>query len=530
MNMVNAMLEAGAASNYPLFRFQYEKIGALYYGHIAYTHSGKSRPVPPVYGRYFRLRVDAVNGSYVDLYDFQLYGRTPADMTALRTVISTCNTFSEAAYTANSWAPFKAKLDAAKAMVAQMTATQDVVNAAAADLQAAVGTLVPRGDTTLLNGLVTICNSLSESAYTPSSWALFAPQLTAAKATLIDPNAVQSDVDAAYLALITAKLALQERAQTGVLVQTNDASAAQDTTHNTPATVAALHSALDAAKLVRDNLNATQAQVNEAATRLLTAMVNLLDIVDNKKLVDLAAAADQIDLSKYTQDTAAALRTVLAQAKQVFANQDATKEQIDNAYRDLANAMANLKAVVNKGELSNVIALADSILNAIDSYTPSSVKNLKQAADAAKAVFAKADATQDEVNQAAKDLAAVVQQARAKADKSQLTQTATQANAIDGSRYTAESVQLMKAALHTANLLLADEDAEQADVDNAKAQLSKAMDGLKLLSAESTSSTPTTTETKQVNTGDSQPFVPFAMTLAGALILMALKKGKKRDE
>lgn len=483
----------------------------------------------PVYGRYFRLRMDQSTNGYVDIYDFQLYGRLPADMTALSTAISSCDSLVETAYTANSWSSFKVKLDAAKTMAAQMTATQDEVTAAAADLQSAKDALVLRGDTILLNELINVCNQLAETTYTPNTWSAFAPQLTAAKTVLNDPNAVQSDVDAAYQALISARLALQERAQTGVLVQTIAAAEALDTTNNRPATVAALKTALDAAKTVRDNLNATQQEVNEANTNLLTAMINLLDIADNKKLVDLISSADTLDLSKYTADTAATLQTALSKAKQVSGNKDATEQDVADAYRDLANALAHLTVKVNTSELANTIALADTVLNAIGNYAPPSVKNLKQATNAAKAVLAKEDATQDEINKAAKDLAAVLQQVRVKADKAQLNETVSKANAVDASRYTVESVKLMKAALASADSLLKNDDAEQAEVDNAKVQLAKAINGLKLLSDEPTQTT-TTTEQKPVSTGDSQQFMPFVLSLAGAIILLMLKKGNKHDE
>ena len=76
---------------------------------------------------------------------------------------------------------------------------------------------------------------------------------------------------------------------------------------------------------------------------------------------------------------------------------------------------------------------------------------------------------------------------RYKAEKSILEELINQANAIDTSLYTAESVQAFTAALRSANLVLEDESLsvdEQATVDEAAAALRSAMDNLVETSAE----------------------------------------------
>ena len=76
---------------------------------------------------------------------------------------------------------------------------------------------------------------------------------------------------------------------------------------------------------------------------------------------------------------------------------------------------------------------------------------------------------------------------RYKADKSILEELLNQANAIDTTKYTAESVQAFTAALKAANLVMEDEslsEDEQATVDEAEATLRSAMDNLVETSAE----------------------------------------------
>ena len=180
-----------------------------------------------------------------------------------------------------------------------------------------------------------------EETYTPNSWADFAEKLNTAKAVQEDLNASQEVVDDAVLNLINARVALQMRAQKGVLNAGILCAESLDTEHNTPATVAALNKALEKAKEVSDNLNATQKEVNDASNALYTAINNLLDIVDNSKLVKLLEAAQNLDTSKYTAETAEAFNAAVEAAVKVSENKDATLEEINKAYSDLAYAMMN---------------------------------------------------------------------------------------------------------------------------------------------------------------------------------------------
>ena len=181
--------------------------------------------------------------------------------------------------------------------------------------------------------------------------------------------------------------------------------------------------------------------------------------------------------------------------------------------------------------------MAENILNNIDKYAPLSVKDLSSAVKAANAVLANTDATQEEINKAAKDLSSVLQLARVKADKTQLKKSVNKAASFDFTLYTTESVQAVKAALDTANLVMNNENADQILVDEARDQLNSAIGGMKLLSDDSDNSNDKDNDGKIDNsdegtetapkTGDSLP-VTLTLVLAAALmsVVMMFKKVK----
>ena len=129
---------------------------------------------------------------------------------------------------------------------------------------------------------------------------------------------------------------------------------------------------------------------------------------------------------------------------------------------------------------------------------------LLSALEAAKAVAGDGDAMEGDIQPAADALLNAILAQRYNADKSILEEIINQANEIDTSLYTAESVQAFTAALKSANAILADEslsEDEQAAVDEAVATLSSAMDNLEKLSSDN-GNTGSGDDNKDDNTSD----------------------------
>lgn len=126
---------------------------------------------------------------------------------------------------------------------------------------------------------------------------------------------------------------------------------------------------------------------------------------DKTALNEAIADAEAIDGSKYTAESYAALTEALKAAKAVAADAEATDSEVAQAVADLANAKAGLAViVVDKTALNEAIAAAEAVDGS--KYTEESYAALTKALEAAKAVAADADATEEEVAQAAEALTA----------------------------------------------------------------------------------------------------------------------------
>ena len=119
-----------------------------------------------------------------------------------------------------------------------------------------------------------------------------------------------------------------------------------------------------------------------------------------KKLVDAA-----IDESKYTEESVAAYKAAAADAKALLKKNDATYEALSAAITALKAALVEkppvVEPTVDRAALD--AAIADEVGD-LSAYTDESARAYTEALNAAKAVAAKADATQEEVDAAAKAL------------------------------------------------------------------------------------------------------------------------------
>ena len=88
-----------------------------------------------------------------------------------------------------------------------------------------------------------------------------------------------------------------------------------------------------------------QAEINEVADNLLNAMLNLRFKADKSVLEDVLAEAGKVDANAYTAESYAALQAVVAEANDVYNNENATQEEVDAAVENVQSAMDSLVAV-----------------------------------------------------------------------------------------------------------------------------------------------------------------------------------------
>ena len=201
-------------------------------------------------------------------------------------------------------------------------------------------------------------------------------------------------------------------------------------------------------------------------------------IAENTELKDLLKEAYGQDLTDKTADSVDTFLDALIEAQKAYAKEDLTNEEVMNALRD---AMKNLKVApkVNKAELEETVTKAEAIseetLNkAVKKARDAFVKALEEA----KAVVENKDASQEEVNEAAKKLEDAIKGLDVlKGDTTALDAKLAEIKKLDESKYTEESWTALMNVVAEAKGLDA-ENATQVEVDEVVAKLTKAVDAL----------------------------------------------------
>lgn len=130
---------------------------------------------------------------------------------------------------------------------------------------------------------------------------------------------------------------------------------------------------------------------------------------ERRVLLEVIGLAESKNEADYTPESFAKLQDALNAAREAAEREDLTQDEADAAAVQVIKALAALEPVkvqnVDKAVLRAVIQLAEKIQAQGSDYTPESAARLQEALDAAKATEQKAEADQNEVNEAALALA-----------------------------------------------------------------------------------------------------------------------------
>ncbi|MCL2564380.1 MAG: S-layer homology domain-containing protein [Defluviitaleaceae bacterium] len=177
-----------------------------------------------------------------------------------------------------------------------------------------------------------------------------------------------------------------------------------------------LNAALVAARQVNNNTNATQAQINTAASNLRTARSNLVRLsgaVINRNALNIEITrAEGLREADYTSPSWSAMQTALLSSRQVLGNTNATQEQINVAadnLRTAINALVRADGIraINRNTLNAEITRVQGLEQS--NYTVASWTTMQAALTAAIAVRDNANATQAQINTAADRLRAAIE-------------------------------------------------------------------------------------------------------------------------
>ena len=209
-------------------------------------------------------------------------------------------------------------------------------------------TIKVSADKEALKAAIDAAKKLEEKDYTPGTWAPFAEALKAAEETYANEEATTEMVQNAVNALTDATGKLVEKPSKEALKAAIDAAKELKEEDYTPETWAPFTEALKAAEETYANEEATAEMVQKAKDALVDATGKLIKVdpepeKPSKDALKVAIdAANALKKEDYTEETWAPFAEALEAAEKVYANEEATQEDVDKAVADLQEAQKNL--------------------------------------------------------------------------------------------------------------------------------------------------------------------------------------------
>jgi len=259
-----------------------------------------------------------------------------------------------------------------------------------------------------------------------------------------------------------------------------DEANAVDQDDYTDETAQNLQDAIDNGQSVLDNPNATVDEINDAIEELKDALAQLA--LDKSALAEAIAqgnaiADDPAEAGKYTDESLAALENALTAGEIVYANPNATAEQIATATQNILDAINSLSLNVDKDDLQDLVDQANAINQ--DDYTDETAQDLQDAIDAAQAVLDDPDATDEEIQNAYETLEDAIN--NLVPDKTALAEAIADGSAITGgdtAGYTEGSVDALEEAIAAGQTVYDDPNATVAEIAAATQAILDAIAGL----------------------------------------------------
>ena len=166
--------------------------------------------------------------------------------------------------------------------------------------------------------------------------------MEAAKAVLDNENALQADIDEAYNALNDAVTGLKQKVDKEALGKLIEKAEAIDLSKYLESSKTDFAAALDNAKAVYENEEATAKEVYDAYNRLQKAIFDLRLIPDKSLLEELLNKASEVDETLYTAESYAVLKAAMSNALAVFDDAEATEADVKAAEVSLTEALDGL--------------------------------------------------------------------------------------------------------------------------------------------------------------------------------------------
>ena len=207
---------------------------------------------------------------------------------------------------------------------------------------------------------------------------------------------------------VLAKSEVEETLSTSVLEYALELAASADTEGVIPAVADRFNAAVANGQAVLDRVYAgdytvTQAMVDQSWHDILMMMQYLsFEQGDKSDLEAVINMAEGLDLGKYIESTVEGFEEALTAANDVYADENAMQDDVDQAWRTLLKEMSEMRLTPDKDALAALIQSASGLNES--AYEAESFALMRTALAAAEDVYADENATEEEVQTAVSDL------------------------------------------------------------------------------------------------------------------------------
>lgn len=338
----------------------------------------------------------------------------------------------------------------------------------------------PTVDYSTLVSILQQASQLTRSLYTPNSLVTFDAATQAGYQLLATQHSSQQQVNSHVQHIQEAINQLVKKADKSVLEEKIKTASEIDQSAYTPETVTKLTNALNSAKALEADENATQTSVDQENILLQEAIDQLVKRADTHELDEQIAKAEALNRDIYIPESLAAVDTALTNAKTIKEDENASQETLDQAKTALEQSISMLK---EKEEPEKTLVLIRQLIAECESlteadYTLQSYHVLSNELTNAKNLLEQSTVT---VMQATTQLTALKNakdQLVKQADKSKLQSILSEVQQLTETDYTEGSWQTLKTALNGAESLKNDANATQEQVDQKVTEIKTALSGL----------------------------------------------------
>ncbi len=345
-------------------------------------------------------------------------------------------------------------------------------------------------NTSELEELVATSEDYVKESYTAGSFAKFTEALEAAKAILNDIensnqekiNIVKDNLSAAIEELVNIEKL------SNIIGEANDIK--NNGENYTEESLDIFNTALENAEVVLENSEATKEMVNSAVSALRIAIDSLVkeDIdtpeADKTLLTIVVEYAEEVKANGALEDVVPVVvkefEEALKEAKDILADEKATKAQVDEATERLVKVIHMLE--YKKGDKTELIKLVE-VINALDEskYTTATWEALQVELEKANKVIEDENAMEEEVSKTYESLGKAFANLKLAADKSKLEKLVSELEAKDLSKYTTGSVTKFNTELDNSKAILSNKEATQEQIDEGYNKLIMAYLELRLI-------------------------------------------------